>query len=371
MDTNPPDSEPEHRSQFPSAPPEARNSKWFEPDLTPGIERPEVYAADRSINLEYRGLTPHFAGDVTPQNPAKFAGLNKVRLKDQQQKLLLDRLALKETIVCKLGEAGFRDEAVKLDACHTKLSYAVCVGCRAASAFYNRCEQRHCPCCQHRLARERRESVEFWAKSISQPKHVVLTARNTDILTREKIRWFKAQFTKLRRSKCAANWRGGMWSLEVTNEGRGWHVHLHALIDADFIVKAEMDRTWAKLVGQDMVVTCVKDVREDSYLREVAKYAVKPTQLAKWTGEQIGAFVTALDSERTFGVFGSLFKRRSEWKAFKEALTEQAPACECGCSHFKVYTDKEWQWELEIHGGLPPPKSHTPATRLEPQLALL
>jgi Replication protein len=209
------------------------------------------------------------------------------------------------------------------------------------SKFYNRCDRLWCPLCTPRLGRERKKSVEWWTQEITQPKHVVLTARNSADLTRETVRAFKAAFARLRRSKFAKNWRGGFYSLETTNEGRGWHLHLHALIDARYIDARQLAIEWARCIGQDFAIVKVKDARDRSYLQEVTKYVVKGSDLAKWTGQEIAMLVDSFTGVRTFGVFGTLYGKRTEFREWIDALQLQSRACQCGCRNFRLLTENE------------------------------
>lgn len=249
----------------------------------------------------------------------------------------------KETLVAKLDEHGRHDLADQIRDCHTEISHARCTGCHKTKSFWNRCENKFCPECAPRLAAERRDSIEWWTKCIGQPKHVVLTVRNTEEISHEKIQAVKNAFKSLRRSSLAKNWLGGFYSVEVTNEGRGWHVHVHALIDARYIDAKALAIQWAKRVGQDFAIVKVKDARDKSYLAELTKYCVKPAQLASWTGDEISAFIDAIDGCRMFGVFGSLFKQRSEWNEWKKTHLEARSRCECGCSTWTHLTDNELQ----------------------------
>ena len=81
----------------------------------------------------------------------------------------------KLSVVSKLVAIGRTDLSARLKECHTIETCRVCNGCKRVVIFFNRCELHYCPECSPRLARERRESVEWWAKEIREPKHVVLT----------------------------------------------------------------------------------------------------------------------------------------------------------------------------------------------------
>ena len=279
-----------------------------------------------------------------------------------EQLELLDKfLVLKDSIVSKLLSIGGYDLAEPLDKCHTVESFAQCQGCKKVRHFWNRCENFYCPVCQPALARERTEAIKFWSELIPQPKHVVLTVRNSRILSWTYVKWFKACLTKLRRRAFARNWRSGLWRLEVTNEGKGWHLHCHLLIDANYIDKAELARQWAEIVGQDFAIVSVKDARDKSYLTECCKYTVKGSQLASWTPLDIAAFIYAFSGQRSFGVFGDLYGRRAEWASHLKTLTEGKRKCECGCNQWRIYSEEEWSWQLLTQGGptlqpIPPPK---------------
>jgi len=251
----------------------------------------------------------------------------------------------KLSVVSKLLSLGRADITDPLARCHTEEKFALCTGCRHAVKFFNRCERHYCAECQARLSRDRRDSVEWWAREIKAPKHVVLTVRNTDTLTKLHVQTFKECFSRLRRTKFARNWRGGFYRLEVTNESKGWHLHLHALIDAEWIAQSRLAEAWAKIVGQDIAIVHVRDVHSRDYLAEVTKYTVKGSQLASWTAEQIAQFVDAFSGVRSFGVFGQLYGKRTEWREWIDSIQERGHVCKCGCSSFRILDRNELEWE--------------------------
>lgn len=294
------------------------------------------------------------------------------------------RLHWKSAIAAKLREVNQFAKAEALEHCRSEASVRRCTSCGKTTVFWNRCDLKHCPCCNPRLAREKKESVEEWTRYIGQPKHVVLTCRNSDNLTKERVQWFKDCFSRLRarvfckqRTDCHFDedpvtgqpsdrysyaWLGGFYGIEVTKESKGWHLHLHALVDCRFIDAVLLAREWADICGQEVAIVKVKDAREKSYLQEVLKYVVKGDDMAKWSGHDITALIDAFDGVRIFGVFGSLFKRRAEFKAFIESMQGEPEKCECGCSRWEILSAKEAEWK-EMTGGIPPPcPRHAPPT---------
>jgi len=279
------------------------------------------------ISLEKRGLTSQIAG----RSKAAAA----------QQEFWENLSVFTETIVAKLDGCGRSDVADEIRFCHSEVSYRRCRGCSTVSKFYNRCEKKWCPMCAPRLSRERKQSLQVWSREVKQPKHVVLTTRNSGLLTKEHVQHFKKCFSRLRRTNFALGWRGGFYAIEVTNESRGWHLHLHALIDADWIDQAELARQWAKIVGQDFAIVYVADARKKDYLGEVCKYLVKGSQLATWSGEDIAAFVDAFQGVRTFQPFGTLMGVRKKVRELIKQILDIKPACECGCAEFQILSPNE------------------------------
>jgi hypothetical protein len=315
----------------------------FDVDFTPENERSEP----NSLLLETRGVTSH-----------------------AKQSVMWEReLVWKESILAKLRSIGKVAIAGKMSECHTLETFKRCVGCRKLSKFYNRCERFFCPVCAPRLSRERKEAIEWWTKQVSQPKHLVLTVRNTLDLTKPYVQFLKDQLGKLRRAKVFRSVKGGFYSMEVTNEGRGWHVHFHLLIDCPWLCMPELSEVWGKLVGQDFAIVKIKDCRGADYLKEVTKYAVKGSELARWNGLTIAEFIESFDGVRFFGVFGSLYGKRTEWAAWIEAIRDIKPLCTCGCSSWRLLSPEEILWEEETRSGmgsLPPPlPSQVPLSQLD------
>jgi len=280
----------------------------------------------------------------------------------KQGELWKKATAHKLSVAAKLREIGRSDLCMPLEECHTVETCCVCNGCHGVTVFLNRCERHYCPECQPRLAKERRESVEWWAREIKEPKHVVLTVRNKVEFCKQDVQWFKQCFGKLRRRKFARNWRGGFYRLEVTNESKGWHLHLHALVDCGWIDQKKLASEWAEIIGQNIAIVHVRDVHSREYLAEVTKYTVKGSMLASWTGEQIATFCDAFEGVRTFGVFGSLYGKRTEWREWLDALQAKGHTCACGCSEFRVLSPNEMAWEnlqresrLRDSRAVPPP----------------
>lgn len=254
-----------------------------------------------------------------------------------------DALIFHHSIVEKLLSINRDDLVASLQLCSTAEIALTCRNCFITKFVSNRCEKRWCPLCVPRLARERRDALEFWSATLKQPKHVVVTSRNTDDLTKRHVRRFVKALYRLRKQTFSENWLAGTWALEVTNESRGWHLHGHLLVEADWIDSGKLAKVWGRLVGQDFAIVKVKDARKADYLRELLKYVVKSSQLAGWKPAEIADFMDAFNRTRTFGVFGSLVGQRSEWKKLLKELKRERARCACGECNYEVEDSRIWQ----------------------------
>ena len=251
-----------------------------------------------------------------------------------------------DAIAKKLETIGRQDLATPLRSCHTEVFHRICLACGRHQELVNHCDRHYCPLCAPRLSARRAKDLQWWIRSLQQPKHVVLTIRNIDHLTTSEIRSLKTAFSRMRRCKFASNWNAGLWRMEVTNEGRGWHVHIHALIEARYIDNSKLSTYWNKYTDNRGYIVKVKDCRGTDYTHEVTKYVVKPSQLSTWTPEQIAEYCDAFNHERTFGTFGDLFKLHAAHAQFVREALNGVQICECGCNDWVYMSDQNYAWYL-------------------------
>lgn len=284
------------------------------------------------LDLEPSSAQPRFD---PPQVKLEIRGVTS-----QAQHLLWSKYTVwKNTIAAKLREGGKTELAKTLEDCHTHYTFAVCRDCSTVQKFPNRCDRLICPECAPRLQRERQKAVEWWAREVKQPKFVTLTVRTPSCFMPDHIREFKRWFGNLRRTRFASNWVGGFYSLEVTNEGRGWHLHLHALIDARWIDAGELGKTWCKVTNGHGYIVKVKDARCRDYLHETTKYIAKGNQIASWSSADVCHFVECFEGVRTFGVFGSLYGLRTKFAEWFAVVKSLKPKCTCGSCDVSYYDE--------------------------------
>lgn len=283
---------------------------------------------------------------LSPMNDAATRAVIRARLREKvareklQFQLLDNNDDFAETIRIKLQDLLDSTQFWNFSRCGKEDIYRTCRGCSAVQTFSYRCNLKWCPRCQQRLGLIRRNLIRLWAKRITQPKHLVLTQRNFPTLTRKKIRTLTKHLARLRRAKCFRQVKGGCASIEVTNEGAGWHLHAHLLLDVRWLDMAEISKKWGRLVEQEFAIVKIKDVREADYLQEICKYVVEGSELAKWQPDQINEFVQAVRGLRMFNSFGSLRELAPQIRREIFAQKPPSPVCACGCAEF-IYEDEE------------------------------
>ena len=272
-----------------------------------------------------------------------FKALRRARFEREkrQTELIPVHELHKASVAAKLIGIATGTQVNNFQRCGVEEMYVTCKDCGTSETFYYNCNRKWCPRCAPRLARIRAEKLKVWSTWILQPKHLVLTMRNFPVLTRAVIRRFQKALLRLRKQTCWSEVLGGCCTLEITNEGRGWHLHAHILIDCRWMDMEALSVSWGKLIGQEFGIVKIKDVRGSDYLAEVSKYVVKGSELAKWSGDQLWEFISAIRGCRFFFAFGSLFKMGSEIRAAIAMLTPDRKTCECGCQEFKVQSEAD------------------------------
>lgn len=247
------------------------------------------------------------------------------------------------------------DLAEKLAGCGEEM-FLVCMDCGGRHRVEKRCRKKWCPVCARAIAAARVAKYEAGVSKMKWPLHVTLTVKNVDDTSTDFIRKLRTDFGKLRRrviwSKRVA---GGVAGMEVTNRGNGWHPHIHALIDCEWLAiktpkpsgrmskeeirklckraQREMASAWAKVVGQKSAVIWIRRIKGSGNpeimadeCREVLKYSAKGSDLAECQGE-VAPLIRQLDSTRLTTSFGSLYGK------LKDAEKEKRPIPCDNCGH--------------------------------------
>jgi len=254
----------------------------------------------------------------------------------------------------KLDACGADDLAARLDKCGQPLGMT-CTACGHQKSIFTRCDLKWCPSCAPLLAHEKVTRYAPICAEFLSPLFVTLTVKNYS--DRVGVRELRRAFTALRRQrwfkKCV---RGGVASLEVTNRGKGWHPHIHALMDCRWLsitvnrpapgsstdafraaarrALNEVADVWSLAVGRkgSLKVRAVfhRDASDPTKaMREVIKYSVKPSDLIET--EDPAPLIRELSLSRNLVSWGSAYRHPTLRKP-----AAAATKCEC-CSGEKTF----------------------------------
>jgi hypothetical protein len=124
--------------------------------------------------------------------------------------------------------------AARLEKCGQPFN-VVCNNCLAPRACFTRCDIKWCPSCAPALVARTVHRYESALKKMKWPLFVTLTTTNFRTGP-DCIRAVRRAFGKLRRLRWFRRAVvGGIAAVEVTNRGKGWHPHVHALIDCRWL----------------------------------------------------------------------------------------------------------------------------------------
>jgi len=273
---------------------------------------------------------------------------------------LSERETLRAKLLERLEDEGAMNLAAKLEKCGEEIPLC-CTGCGTSRVGRVRCDQRWCPVCQFAIATQvsmRYERIAAaanarWMSMVTfTSQHSLgsyMTPRETMSAFRRlrRLRWWKKRVA------------GGVASCEISKGHNGWHVHIHALIDCEWLsvtenapgrtaskeqfkakgkkARKELSEQWSlccKRPGDVWVRRASGKLEE--ICREVLKYSVKGTDLVEFKG-QVSPVIRSMTGTRLVVGWGSWYRH----KAIKRQ--EKPPAmCKCGCSDWMMEKTVDW-----------------------------
>jgi hypothetical protein len=277
---------------------------------------------------------------------------------DGPEKQREQRSAQRADLARRLRGEGEDELASVLEVCGRPM-HLTCTCCGAGRTVEIRCKKRWCPVCARSISAARVSKYAGAVARMQWPLFITLTRPNLKKLTLADIRHMRRAFRRMRqRVWWDRHVRGGVASLEVTNTGKGWHPHIHAVIDCKWLsvkvpppkpfesrtallarmkqAAAEVGAAWAEALDLPRASVKVKraygsrgaeDPRANSapIAVEVLKYSVKPTDLIECQ-EPIGDLLRLLGAARLVSSFGTCYGV----KLGDEERPYCPPACECG-----------------------------------------
>lgn len=204
------------------------------------------------------------------------------------------------------ARAGHAQIAGSLRNCSTTESLVGCSHCGKSWWIVTKCRLRVCPICSKSEALDRAALIKAVTHSMQHPKMLTLTMPVWTRNPRDGIRFLRASFTKLRRTKLGRSIRGGAYQIELKPKPEGWHIHLHAIIDAPFLPYQRIFSEWSRIVGVDVPQVDIRAAESARAKRYICKYVSKTGDIDA-SPESIVDWYLATKGQRLWACFGQWY----------------------------------------------------------------
>ncbi len=307
------------------------------------VVEPPAAAARGSLRLQEQVSTPTA---LTPDSAAN---------EKRKAELLASRCTARSKLLDRLWDEGADVHAKRLAKCGEKLRLkCTCCGCSRSVAV--RCDLKWCPSCAPRLAFDKVTRYGPVVNEFAHPLFVTFTTQNFDARSkkttgmREVIRAFRRLRSQRWWKRCCP---GGVASFEMTRRQKGWHPHVHALLDSAWFAATvtrppvgtpadkykaralaacrEIAQQWTMALGGRAGSVKVRKVRVRqgetiaTSLKEVMKYSVTSESLERVTGK-VGLLLDELSLSRSLVGFGSAYRH----PALRKSKRDGKPCEDCG-----------------------------------------
>jgi len=192
--------------------------------------------------------------------------------------------------------------------------------------FGHYCGSRFCRLCVAKRAARVRAALLPWLKGRTYRFMTLTLKHRNDEPLRVMVDRLYERFHHLRRLSL---WKkhvvGGASFLEVKRTSKGWHPHLHILIEGSYFPQSWLSELWLG-VTRDSKVVDIRKASDERTAKYVAKYACKGfSEENPLTHDQRVELVHALHGRRLVIAFGTWNKKFSVTKLLEESLDEEVP----------------------------------------------
>jgi len=170
------------------------------------------------------------------------------------------------------------------------------------------CRLRWCYHCSESRQQFITQAILPWYSKVKSPKLLTVTLRHNDKPLPEQIDFLYRSFAKFRNRKLLKDAiRGGIWFFQITynQKSQQWHPHIHALLDADYMLHAELMTIWSKITDGSTIVH-IRAVHDPAKtLSHNARYAARPSALIKIPESLWPELHEAFEHRKICGSWGS------------------------------------------------------------------
>lgn len=232
----------------------------------------------------------------------------------------------KQAYAKQFDEAGLYRIAQQLRECEETEVLACCTHCGASWYITNYCRLRVCPLCSYRVSIARKEYLLAITRDMAHPKMLTLTMPLWTEIPQDGIKYLRSCFNKLRRKKIMRNVAGGAYTIEVKIKPNGYHIHMHALIDAPYLPHQQLFTAWREIIGTKAPQVDIRAASSDKAKQYVCKYTSKGADFDAQQGTIVKWYL-ATKGQRLFSTFGKWYNAKIEELLNEEGEEPPKPTC--------------------------------------------
>jgi len=222
------------------------------------------------------------------------------------QELQARSVKLKHSIADKFIFHGYPEIARQLHACEETEVLAACTHCGASWYIINHCRQRVCPLCSYKIARKRGTYLLAMTAHMQHPKLLTLTLPLWTSVPQLGIKHLRHCFNLIRGRAFFRAVAGGAYQIELKQKPEGWHIHLHAILDAPFIPYQQIFTAWSQITHNPVPQVDIRAATSLAARTYAAKYAAKSAAFFDGETDPV-AWYQATKGQRLFTTFGKWF----------------------------------------------------------------
>lgn len=286
----------------------------------------------------------------TPRRPDKSPEADQ----EAREALLARRIDQRQRLLKRLWKEGADFHSERLEKCGMPVVLK-CTCCNARRTVATRCDLKWCPTCAPRIANDRVRTFEDVVYTFKARLNFTLTTTNFSARSkkttgmREVVRAFK-RFRSQRWFERIV--RGGVASFEMTRKKKGWHPHVHGILDCGWLAVSvprpgtncgeqkwkaackaaceELASMWTMALGGRKGSVFLRRLYIDKggvrgAMKDCLKYAVTAESLENMKGD-VGLLLDELRFTRNVVGFGSAYKH----PALKRRARDPQPCDSCG-----------------------------------------
>lgn len=157
-----------------------------------------------------------------------------------------------------------------------KVQTVTCAHCGTLKHYITNCGSRLCEYCRMKSVNRTLSRKGIGKRKMTGLKFLTLTVKSVDSLSNKNTLAIRDYFRKLiRRQFWKKAVRGGIYAIEVTQTNNGFHYHIHAIYEGNFMHWAIIRAHWAKITGGSYIIHVTRAQNARGAMDYLAKYISK------------------------------------------------------------------------------------------------